>query len=515
MTEEKVSNQITITNTRSQIKEELPITATIDLDQQLSFHVDGYLHSYRYRSGNWDGKRHLYNRHSQTFPTGLLSKVTTILQQHHIRFSLDDRRTIPDYGSKISLRKIKLRPYQQEVLTAMTSAERGVIKCCTGSGKTAMIAALIAHYNVPTIIYVTTKDLLYQMKDNLSEYIRLSIGQIGDGKVILRKVTVSTIQSAVKYTGTKYKAQEYESSEDIDNTFTDSVQQTLNEAQMIIFDECHHVRAESLQTIAKYSTNAYYRWGASATPFREEDDDLLIEAQLGNTAIEIPASRLIEEKYLVPATITYLYCGRSDQRGQYQKIYKEHIVHNDKRNGMVCDVVEKLTNEKRPTLVLVHERDEHGQQLCEMLTQRNIPTMFVHGLLNSSTRSKLLTRMRKGEVACCILTSLGDEGLDLPPVSGLVLAGAGKSRTKILQRVGRALRPYEGKQDAQIYDFIDDHPYLLDHSIQRIITLKTEPLFKVRIAINDRVKEIISQKRRLKQLLKERSNDTSNSANKD
>ena len=56
---------------------------------------------------------------------------------------------------------------------------------------------------------------------------------------------------------------------------------------------------------------------------------------------------------------------------------------------------------------------------------------------------------------------------------------AGKSSGRALQRLGRVIRTYKGKKDAIVIDFIDQAPYLLEHTKARIDIYRTEPEFKI------------------------------------
>jgi hypothetical protein len=74
-----------------------------------------------------------------------------------------------------------------------------------------------------------------------------------------------------------------------------------------------------------------------------------------------------------------------------------------------------------------------------------------------------------------------DEGIDCRPLDTLILAGAGKSATRALQRIGRILRPYPGKTDAVAIDFMDNCKYMQAHSTRRANIYKTEEEFDIEI----------------------------------
>jgi superfamily II DNA or RNA helicase len=87
--------------------------------------------------------------------------------------------------------------------------------------------------------------------------------------------------------------------------------------------------------------------------------------------------------------------------------------------------------------------------------------------------------MRQRKASVTISTSIFDEGIDCRPLDTLILAGAGKSQTRALQRVGRVLRPYSGKNDAIVIDIEDHCKHLFSHSKKRRKIYSTEPEFDI------------------------------------
>lgn len=57
----------------------------------------------------------------------------------------------------------------------------------------------------------------------------------------------------------------------------------------------------------------------------------------------------------------------------------------------------------------------------------------------------------------CIMvaSSVGNDGIDIPDIDGLVLAHGGKSFFQNVQRTGRGLRSAQGKKDLVFIDFND------------------------------------------------------------
>lgn len=72
------------------------------------------------------------------------------------------------------------------------------------------------------------------------------------------------------------------------------------------------------------------------------------------------------------------------------------------------------------------------------------------------------------------------EGLDLPILDCLILAGGGRSSTRAFQRVGRVLRLYKGKKRAIVFDFEDATPMLNRHAQVRRKLYQQEPAWEIK-----------------------------------
>jgi superfamily II DNA or RNA helicase len=93
--------------------------------------------------------------------------------------------------------------------------------------------------------------------------------------------------------------------------------------------------------------------------------------------------------------------------------------------------------------------------------------------------------MRLGHAPVTVASTIFDEGIDVRPLDALILAGAGKSPTRALQRIGRVIRKYtypdgREKTNAYVYDFWDHLPYLTDHALERLKMYQSEPEFVIK-----------------------------------
>lgn len=426
------------------------------------------------------------------FPSGLLPKARQFFHEYNIKYTLVDIRKHAKKQSTLLKMSdaFELREYQQKVVEDACNKQRGVIKCATGGGKTGLSCNIIAELGVsPFIFFVTSKDLLVQAKNELQKFIvkdgePLEVGMVGGGHTDIKDVTVMTVQTAIRALDAKYEKFDDEDNAK-DTTNVDSIKADLknyiNDAKGIICDECQHWSARTCQVISDCTTSAHYRYGMSATPYRDMGDDIMIEACFGGMIANISASFLIERGYLVRPDIYFIDTPSGSSRySSYQKIYKAGIVENSKRNKWIADLANRFYEEGKYPLVLV-KTIAHGKALKELIPSSE----FLHGSVTSKKRKDYIARMKDRDTGVTIATSIFDEGVDVRPLDTLILAGSGKSSTRALQRVGRVLRPYPDaenniKQSATVIDFADSANYLKDHAKQRRKIYKTEPLFNIK-----------------------------------
>jgi superfamily II DNA or RNA helicase len=246
---------------------------------------------------------------------------------------------------------------------------------------------------------------------------------------------------------------------------------------VVFFDECHHLPAETTYNLAMSMEGASWRFGLSATPHRSDRLDLLLEAALGPKVYAAGPSALIEKGYLVPARIEFLPVPpliiRSG-RAAYQEIFEQYVVRSARRNQLIADTARELAGSKSSVLILVSQV-KHGELLRQLLP--HVP--LVQGADPAAKRAEIFHGLAEKRMPIVIATTLADEGLDVPSLDSVILASPGRSETRALQRVGRALRKAPGKKRALIYDFWDDAPYLKDHAKRRYDVFRAENGFEV------------------------------------
>ena len=504
---------ITVNNIWSKISNLPSIKLVDELDNMMSFYIEGYRYMRAFTHGyydkktgqmvHWDGKKHLLTR-QLTFPTGLLEMAEDFLKFYNLEYKLDDKRNWVSLDNPLPTSHYTPRYYQQEALDIAIKKGRGGLRLSTGAGKTALAAFLTAKYNTQTMVYVIGKDLLYQFHREFSKILNQEIGIIGDGKCDIKQINICSMWTAAKSFNIKKVSLDDEDwspeVKSVKNVDKEKIKKAIGKTQLTIYDEAHFLATDTLQSIYKASKKCAHHYSMSGTLFRDDGADLLLESVSGKKIYDLSASKLIDEGFLVPPKIIFFETPIYPQKlkKHYQSVYKKYVVENEVRNDMIEECTRKLINKGRKVLILVRQI-AHGKDLYNRL--QDLPLYFVTGEVDGNIRDQVKQEFENGDLKCLIASSVFDIGVDLPTLDALVLAGSGKGSVRTLQRIGRVIRKAPGKDNAIVVDFIDNAPYLNKHSAARIATYETEKRFKLSFPKgfdSNKIKRPASVKRKIK-----------------
>jgi len=412
------------------------------LDSAMRYQEEGYEFQAMWANPDWDGWIRLFRSFDATFPIGLTSCAEKILKSFGYKVRFVDKRAEPEV-MRYNFSGPELRDYQKEILKRAVANKRGIIALPTGAGKTLIGLSLINALQRRALILVHRKELLYQWVDRVEKYFGFKPGVIGEGSYSEKSITIAMLQSLP----TKPVADFY---------------------GILVADECHHIPANTFQTQAK-KVKAKYRYGLSATPWRGDGKDLLINAQLGEFLEGISVEKLVEAGFLAkPKFIRLKWVTGRDRfeidDSSYQKAVSK-LFESRTRNKKIADYAERLFRKGHKVYVDV-VRINHGKALHKELIERNLPAVFISGSDTGSFRQEVLKQfVEKGFI---LISTLIKEGADLPEMTAVILAGGGKSSVMVIQTIGRALRPKKDNgNEALVIDLIDDLSYFSRHTKSR------------------------------------------------
>jgi len=397
------------------------------------------------KMGRWNGKTPPTLKFWKDTPRGLViprgfcRQLIFMCRKHDVSHRMVDHRGIPpsvDFTFSGTL-----KPFQKEAVASMIERDFGTLSAPTGSGKTVMALYIIAQRRQPALIIVHTKELLHQWIDRISSFIGIpkdEIGIIGDGKKIIgEKVTVSLIQSLFKC--------------------ADEVAPHIGH---LIVDECHRTPSRTF-TEAVTTFDSKYMLGLSATPWRRDKLSKLIFWHIGDVQHQVDTESLVESGDILKADVIIRetdFRPFHDASEEYSKMLSE-LTEDTERNSLIAsDVAEQAKNGGGVCIVL-SDRKSHCDAIKTILSDdHGLTADVLTGDVSNTKRQEMVERLNSGGIKVLIATGqLIGEGFDCKNLSTLFLATPVKFDGRVLQYLGRVLRPAPGKKTATVYDYMDIH----------------------------------------------------------
>jgi superfamily II DNA or RNA helicase len=302
-----------------------------------------------------------------------------------------------------------------------------------------MALKMIAARRQPALVVVHTKELAQQWLDRIGTFLGLApeaCGLIGGGKHrIGEKITVSLVQSLYKC--------------------ADEVAEHIG---FLIVDECHRCPSRTF-TEAVSSFDSQFMLGLSATPYRRDRLSKLIFWHLGDVHHEVDKAHLVETGAVLPAEVNVRHTEfrpYHDPVAEYSKMLSE-LTADTERNVLIAGDVAAAARQEQGICLVLSDRKAHCENLQSLLKFRyKVAAELLTGDLNAAERQAVVDRLNDGQIQVVIATGqLVGEGFDCPHLTTLFLATPISFSGRVLQYIGRVLRPAPGKSHARIYDYVD------------------------------------------------------------
>lgn len=424
-----------------------------DLNQYFSCYSEGFRFSPLYKTGQWDGKIYMLNKSNLTLALGLLTDFLRFHKKQYPDYKLVVDNEIKDIikredVSDFELEQCKLwnyRDYQELCIKKALEYKRGIIRACTGAGKTLIIYGIIKNllkYNKISnaIIIVPSVSLIKQFYSDIIEY-GIDENDVGmfysKIKEFDKKIIISTWQTL-------------KNRKDIVPSF-----------DCIIVDEAHGSRARQLSDILSIS-EAKYKIGCTGTLPDDQIELWNIKSYLGPVLHEVYTSDLADLGHLSYCTVKFFnikYKTGTKFNRDYFKATEE-IFNNEFRLNIINNIVNKLDD---TALILVNKVETEGQFLKDLIIKNtdinpdNIT--FISGKMNADMREEWRKRVIQNPDEKYILvatTQVFSVGINIPNLKYLIMASPTKSKIRLLQSIGRTLRISGNKKEgAIIYDICD------------------------------------------------------------
>jgi superfamily II DNA or RNA helicase len=419
----------------------LPPALLAGLKHLASLHNPAFYEKERLRFSTWDTPRmircYAESLESLLLPRGLSEKAASVVAEAGSRLVVYESR--PDPEQIEFMPTFELREDQEAALRALRNHELGVLVAAPGAGKTVVACALIAYHRRPTLIIVDREPLVEQWTERLATHLSLAtkqIGQVGGG----RNKTTGIVDIAM--------AQSLARREDLD--------ELTSQYGLIVIDECHHVPAVTFERCVKQIRAR--RWlGLTATPYRRDGLQGLITMYCGPIRHRMDEKVDAENDFSRELIVHQTNFGVSDDVTHIQDLFRA-LVDDEARTMAICDDIVAAAGKGRNCLVLT-QWTEHLSFVVSALAARGITPLVLQGGMGKKARAKVMADLddaskRRGLVLAATGSFLG-EGFDCPPLDTVFLAFPIAFRGRVVQYVGRILRPSDGKSSVEVHDYVD------------------------------------------------------------
>ena len=332
-----------------------------------------------------------------------------------------------------------LRDYQIEAADAVRDGwEQGVegpaVVLPTGSGKTSVIAEVTRREVANggrVLLMAHRNELIEQMADaviavNPTGPTPQMIGGIHNGNPG-SEIVSATVQSLQR----------------------DASRQRLGRRDLVIVDEAHHAVARTyLNVLDHFGAMGARRAGFTATMTRHTPakGEPALRSVWGEVVFERDILWAIQSGFLLaPHGVTValpdldvasLHTGAGDITDDEAAAA---MMHETTLNATVAAVVDRTAG---LSTIVCGASMEHCRQLADALVALGVTAEVVVGTTIVRERTGIYRRFRSGETRVLVTVDVLTEGADFPCCEAVVLARPTRSQSRLVQCVGRGLRPH-------------------------------------------------------------------------
>ncbi len=403
--------------------------------------------------------------------------------------------------------KDKIRDYQEQAVnTWLEQNGCGLFDMATGTGKT--VTALIALTRLydklngclTVVIACPYKHLVEQWVEDLNWFGVHPIIAYGDshqrdwknrltGAILDQKIGVADAKFVCLITTNA-------------TLYGDWVQSKLSrvrEKMLLIADEAHNLGAPEYQKVL--DDRYEYRLALSATFERHHDEEgtLALRSFFGETCIRYPLEQAISEGMLSEYRYYPVICTlKEDELSEYQRLTREigKCVRQDRSGRRKLTKSGEILAQQRARLIAAAESKldalrreiEPYRDKCHILIYCGAASLLAVGEDSTSVnrddrrqithvvdlvgrqldmtvskftseedideREVLKKEFSSGNVQALVAIKCLDEGVNIPNIRTAFMLASTTNPKEYIQRRGRLLRTSEGKEYAEIYDFI-------------------------------------------------------------
>lgn len=393
-------------------------------------------------------------------------------------------------NSKRKGNAIKLRDYQEEAISKwMNNNAHGFFVMATGTGKTwtAIYAAkeLLKTHEATVVICAPYKHLVKQWAEDVSKAFPYA-------EIILVSSENPTWEQQISKAIVKknyHKNTQLIIISTIVSFGLDRFKATINKdkgEKLLIVDEAHRFKATTDSIKNEYK----YLLGLSATPYSGKSATRGVQLMnwFGGQVFSLSIEEALDRGFLVPYKYhpIYVYSTEEEEdRFMYQssriprcfkngvcidpdelvKILRNRLRIISMANSKIVQIQEIIGELKDKNHVVVYcgdgrlfddsgEEIRHIRMVKRALNNLGYRASQFTASENMHDRMELVDAFNKGEITALAAIRCLDEGINIPSIKSALILSSNDDYREFVQRRGRILRLYDGKECADIYDVV-------------------------------------------------------------
>lgn len=381
---------------------------------------------------------------------------TNLIEKYRLQLDYAIEKWDMDYVNAMDA-KINPNSMQRKALRELrryrdTGVKKALIISATGSGKTYLAAFDARNFGAKRLLYIVHRESI--LKDAKESFIKVFGAERTYGF----------------YTGKEnsLEADFIFATSNMLGRHLDSFKK--DEFDYIIYDEVHHVVAETGKKIFEYFEPEFIL-GLTATPERMDNQDIFTLFDQ-NVAFELRLRDAINNDLVVP----FHYYGIRDQLVDYSSKDKMTIAKNIAEQNNIEFIKSQIEKYRKPgdklKCIAFCTNIQSCRLMAEELYEEGYHTISLTGINDTGVRIKAFKDLQDEnnllEIICTV--DILNEGVDIPQVNMVLFLRPTESQTVFIQQLGRGLRKYPGKDYVTVLDFIGNN---YDRAVQIAMALGT------------------------------------------
>lgn len=381
---------------------------------------------------------------------------TKLIEKYRLQLDYAIEKWDMDYVNTMDA-KINPNSMQRKALRELrryrdTGVKKALIISATGSGKTYLAAFDARNFGAKRLLYIVHRESI--LKDAKESFVKIFGAERTYGF----------------YTGNEnsLEADFIFATSNMLGKHLDSFKK--DEFDYIIYDEVHHIVAETGKKIFEYFEPEFIL-GLTATPERMDNQDIFTLFDQ-NVPFELRLRDAINNDLVVP----FHYYGIRDQLVDYSSKDKMAIAKNIAEQNNIEFIKSQIEKYRKPgeklKCIAFCTNIQSCRLMAEELYEEGYHTISLTGINDTGVRIKAFKDLQDEnnllEIICTV--DILNEGVDIPQVNMVLFLRPTESQTIFIQQLGRGLRKYPGKDYVTVLDFIGNN---YDRAVQIAMALGT------------------------------------------